>query len=187
MGGNLLPLCPGVDLNQGSLRARHRSVRAKHAAIAGKGLEPFAAPFAVIEELACISRHRLDGLMAAFRASQDGLKLHIGSCFALGKDDGAESCSVPFCDLVLFGIETNNEAWPVPKLNRPVTDKEFSPLDCFGVVGTNQGLEPYKAAVKTNGKSSVFCHRSHPALKTQLAARASRGLYTSEHNSNGIF
>jgi hypothetical protein len=66
-------------------RARHRSVRAKHAAIAGKGFEPFAAPFAVVEELACISRHRLDGLMAAFRASQDGLKLHIGSCFALAK------------------------------------------------------------------------------------------------------
>jgi hypothetical protein len=66
-------------------RARHRSVRAKHAAIAGEGFEPFAAPFAVVEELACISRHRLDGLMAAFRASQDGLKLHIGSCFALAK------------------------------------------------------------------------------------------------------
>jgi hypothetical protein len=103
------------------------------------------------------------------------------------KDDGAESCSVPFCDRVLFGIETNNEAWPVPKLNRPVTDKEFSLPDCFGVVGANQGLEPYKVAVKTNGISSVVCHRSHPALKTQLAARASRGLYTSEHNSNGIF
>jgi hypothetical protein len=41
-------------------RARHRSVRAKHAAIAGKGLEPFAAPFAIIEELTGIGRHRLD-------------------------------------------------------------------------------------------------------------------------------
>jgi hypothetical protein len=66
-------------------RARHRSVRAKHAAIAGKGFEPFAAPFAVVEELAGISRHRLDGLMPAFRASQGRLKLHIGSCFALAK------------------------------------------------------------------------------------------------------
>jgi hypothetical protein len=79
-----------------------------------------------------------------------------------------------------------NEAWPVPKLNRPVTDKEFSLLDCFGVVGANQGLKPYQAAVKTNGISSVVCHRSHPTPKTQLAARASRGLYISEHNSNGI-
>ena len=59
-------------------RARHRSVRAKHAAIAREGLEPFAAPFAVIEELAGIGRHRLDSLMAAFRASQVRLKLHIG-------------------------------------------------------------------------------------------------------------
>jgi hypothetical protein len=66
-------------------RARHRSVRAKHAAIAGKGLEPFAAPFAVVEELAGIGRHRLAGLMGAFRASQDGMKPHIGSCFALAK------------------------------------------------------------------------------------------------------
>jgi len=61
-------------------------------------------------------------------------------------------------DQVLFGLETNNEAWPVPKLNRPVTDKELRLLDCFGVVGANQGLEPYKAAVKTNGVSSVVCH-----------------------------
>jgi len=47
----------------------HRSVRAKHAAIAREGLEPFAAPFAVVEELAGIGRHRLDGLMAALRTS----------------------------------------------------------------------------------------------------------------------
>src|SRR6266851_7945476 len=59
-------------------RARHRSVRAKHAAIAREGLEPLAAPFAVIEELAGISRHHLDSLMGAFGASQGGLKLHIG-------------------------------------------------------------------------------------------------------------
>jgi hypothetical protein len=64
-------------------RTRHRSVGAKHATVARKGFEPFAAPFAVVEELASISRHRLDGLIAAFRASQDGLKLHFGSCFAL--------------------------------------------------------------------------------------------------------
>jgi hypothetical protein len=88
---------------------------------------------------------------------------------------------------VLFGLETNNEAWPAPKLDQPINDKPFGLLDCFGIVGADQGRESYKAAVKTNGKSSVFCHRSHPALKTQLAARASRGLYTSEHNSNGIF
>jgi hypothetical protein len=111
----------------------------------------------------------------------------IPSSLVLIRRWSGEIVSVPFCDLALFWIETNNEAWPVPKLNRPVTDKEFSPLDCFGVVGANQGLEPNKAAVKTNGISSVVRHRSHPALKTQLAARASRGLYTSELNSNGIF
>jgi hypothetical protein len=87
----------------------------------------------------------------------------------------------------LFRRESGNEPWPAPKLDRPINDEAFGLLDCFGVVGANQGLEPYKAAVKTNGISSVFCHRSHRALKTQLAARASRDLYTSEHNSNGIF
>ena len=63
-------------------RARHRSVRAKHAAIARKGLEPLAASFAVIEKLAGISRHRLDGLMAAFRTRQGALKLHMIPRFA---------------------------------------------------------------------------------------------------------
>jgi hypothetical protein len=63
-------------------RARQRFVRAKDTAIARKRLEPFAASFAVIEKLASIGRHRLDGLMAAFRTSQGGLKLHIDSCLA---------------------------------------------------------------------------------------------------------
>src|SRR5712692_10881369 len=63
-------------------RTRHRAVRAEHAAIACEGLEPFATALAIIEELAGIGRHRLDDLIAAFRASQGGLKLHISSCFA---------------------------------------------------------------------------------------------------------
>ena len=58
-------------------RARHRAVRAEHAAIAREGLEPFATALAVIEELAGIGRHRLDSLIAAFGASECGLKLHI--------------------------------------------------------------------------------------------------------------
>jgi hypothetical protein len=63
--------------------ARHRAVGAEHAAIAREGLEPFATALAVIEELAGIGRHRLDSLIAAFGASECGLKLHTGSCFAL--------------------------------------------------------------------------------------------------------
>ena len=64
-------------------RARHRAVRAEHAAIAREGLEPFATALAVIEELAGIGRHRLDSLIAAFGASECGLKLHTGSCFSV--------------------------------------------------------------------------------------------------------
>ena len=64
-------------------RARHRAVRAEHAAIAREGLEPFATALAVIEELAGIGRHRLDSLIAAFGASECGLKLHIGSASRL--------------------------------------------------------------------------------------------------------
>ena len=131
-------------------RARHRSVRAEHAAIAGKGLEPFAAPFAVVEELAGIGRHRLDGLMAAFRASQDGLKLHFGSCFAL---------AIHFSIGFYSGSRRITKRGPFQSsIDRsPIRSLAF--LDCFGVVGANQGLEPYKAAVKTNGISSVVCHR----------------------------
>jgi hypothetical protein len=118
------------------------------------------APFAVIEELAGIGRHRLDGLMAAFRASQDGLKLHIGSWFRL---------AIHFAIRFYSGSRRIMKRGPFQSSIDPIADKEFSLLDCFGVVVANQGLEPYKAAVKTNGISS--CHRSHPALKTQLAAR----------------
>src|SRR5216684_1023502 len=64
-------------------RTRHRAVRAEHAAIACEGLEPFATALAVIEELAGIGRHRFDSLIAAFGASECGLKLHTDSCFAL--------------------------------------------------------------------------------------------------------
>ena len=60
-------------------RARHRAVRAEHAAIARERLEPFATALAVIEELAGIGRHRLDSPIAAFGACECGLKLHIGS------------------------------------------------------------------------------------------------------------
>ena len=43
-------------------------VRAEDAAIANKRLESSAAALAVIEELASISRHGFDRLMAALRA-----------------------------------------------------------------------------------------------------------------------
>jgi hypothetical protein len=56
-----------------------RTVRPEHAAIAREGLEPLTTALAVIEELAGIDRHRLDNLIAAFGASQCGLKLLIGS------------------------------------------------------------------------------------------------------------
>jgi hypothetical protein len=123
--------------------------------------------------------------MAAFRASQDGLKLHIGSCFALAKTMERRVVQFHFAIGFYSGSRRITKRGPFQSsIDRsPTRSLAFS----IGVVGANQGLEPYKAAVKTNGISSVVCHRSHPAPKTQLAARASRGLYTSEHNSNGIF
>ena len=76
-------------------RARHGTVRAEHAAIAREGLEPFATALAGIEELAGIGRHRLDSLIAAFGASECGLKLHIGSCFALSIHGLRQECEGP--------------------------------------------------------------------------------------------
>ena len=52
--------------------------------MARKRLQALAATFAVVEELAGISRHRFNGLMAAFGTSQCGFSLHYGSCFAPG-------------------------------------------------------------------------------------------------------
>jgi hypothetical protein len=51
-------------------RTRNRTVRAKHAAIACERLQSLAAALAVIEELAGVGRHGLNGLMAALRASK---------------------------------------------------------------------------------------------------------------------
>jgi hypothetical protein len=46
-------------------RARDRAIGAEYATIAGEGLKPYPAALAVIEELAGIGWHCLDGLMAA--------------------------------------------------------------------------------------------------------------------------
>src|SRR6266436_6378080 len=51
-------------------RTRNRAVRAKHAAIACEGLKSLPAAFAVVKELAGVSRHGLNGLMTAVRASK---------------------------------------------------------------------------------------------------------------------
>ena len=46
-------------------RARDRAIGAEDATIASEGLKPRAAALAVIEKLAGIGRHYLDGSMAA--------------------------------------------------------------------------------------------------------------------------
>ena len=57
-------------------RARHRTVRAKYAAITVKGLEPLTAALAFVEELAGIGGHCLSGPMAAFGTGDRGLRDH---------------------------------------------------------------------------------------------------------------
>jgi hypothetical protein len=66
-----------------SRKSRTRSAR--------EGLEPLATALAVIEELAGIGRHRLDNLIAAFGASERGLKLHIGFLLCVTHITGAGS------------------------------------------------------------------------------------------------
>ena len=57
-------------------RTRHRTVRTKYATIAGQWLKPFAAAFAVIEELAGVRRHVLGGLVSALGAGDGAYGLH---------------------------------------------------------------------------------------------------------------
>lgn len=57
-------------------RARHVTVRAEHAAVAGAWLQALPAALAVIKELAGIRRHRFGGPVTAERAGQGGLQLH---------------------------------------------------------------------------------------------------------------
>jgi hypothetical protein len=89
-------------------RARYRAVGAEHAAVALERLQPHPAAFAVVEELAGIGRHRLDRLMAAFRACELRLQVHdlslttlsvIGlvSNFAAAKPFAGLYVSLKFC------------------------------------------------------------------------------------------
>ena len=55
---------------------RHRAIGAEHATVPRQRLEPFAAPVAVIEELAGIRGHLPGRLMAAFRAGDDRFLNH---------------------------------------------------------------------------------------------------------------
>jgi hypothetical protein len=66
-------------------RARHRAIRAEHAAIARKGFKPLAAALAVVEELAGVGRHRFGRLIAAPRAGDCGVSDHAGNHIAIGK------------------------------------------------------------------------------------------------------
>jgi hypothetical protein len=60
-------------------RARHRTVRAEHAAIASKGLKPGATALAVIKELAGVCRHGFDSLVLTGRTGQGRFQLHPGT------------------------------------------------------------------------------------------------------------
>jgi len=57
-------------------RTRNRTVGAKHAAIAREGLQSLPAALAVVEELAGVGGHGLNGLMAALRAGKRRFQLH---------------------------------------------------------------------------------------------------------------
>jgi hypothetical protein len=57
-------------------RARHRAVRAKHATVARLRLKPLVAPFAVIEKLASVRRHRFDSLMPTLGTGDGRFQLH---------------------------------------------------------------------------------------------------------------
>ena len=57
-------------------RARHRPVRAKHATDARLRLKPLVAPFAVIEKLASVRRHRFDSLMPTLGTGDGRIQVH---------------------------------------------------------------------------------------------------------------
>jgi hypothetical protein len=75
-------------------RARHRAVRAEHAAIACKRFQRLAAALADIKELAGFGWHLLDGSMVASRAGECGLELHRWLAGTIFKERGGSSCPV---------------------------------------------------------------------------------------------
>jgi hypothetical protein len=84
-----------------------------------------------------------------------------GAAFA---ETDLETVQFHFARTLLLRLKPDNQTRPAPKLNRPINDKAFSLLDCFGIVGANQRFEADKTPVKPNGICSVFCHRRGPAL-----------------------
>jgi hypothetical protein len=64
--------------------------------------------------------------------------------------------------LLLLAVEPRYKAWPAPKLNVVPSDKALCLLDSFGVVGTNQRLEPVKMSIVPDDVGSVFCHPESP-------------------------
>jgi hypothetical protein len=104
--------------------------------------------------------------MAAFRANQDGLKLHIGSCFALAKTMERRVVQFHFAIGLYSGSRRTTKRGPF----QSSIDRSPTGSSAFLIASASSAqtrLEPYKAADKTKGISSVVCHRSHPALKTQ--------------------
>jgi hypothetical protein len=64
----------GADVTGLHWRTRHVAIRAEHATIACLWFEPYAAIGAVVEEPACVGRHRFGIDATAIRAGNGGLQ-----------------------------------------------------------------------------------------------------------------
>ena len=152
-------------------RARDRAVRAEHATVARKRLQALAATFAVVEELAGISRHRFNGPMAAFGTSQCGFSLHYDTCLAPGvpRLAAALSASLRTLPATLYLLKTPFRALPgiARELGRELDDSRFN-----RPVQQIQLLEPLEAALKI-------------AALNQPLDRIDRAVLTAHPNKDG--
>jgi hypothetical protein len=75
-----------------------------------------------------------------------------------------------------LGFQPDHQAYTAPKLNSVIDDKAFRLLDCLGIVGANQRLEPYKMTVAPDGISPVLCHPVVPTAGCNTYTNACRAI-----------
>jgi hypothetical protein len=103
--------------------ARHRTVGAKNAAVAGLGLETLAAALAIVEELAGVSGHRFDSRMVAMGADYRGFQKHRRCTERAPRDRGPA-----YAGALLMSQSTGGEPVILIILEIPLTTAATCPM-----------------------------------------------------------
>src|SRR5690348_8501747 len=147
---------------------RHAAIGAEHAAVARFRPEQLAATPTVVEELACVSRHGLGGLMAAMRTGQRALQDEFGRHAFRRRNEWEVSAgfSLRPCLSCRFTGHPSHR-WPCGR-----TRCEAAPAD--------RGLRPPPSAADPD-RGAIRCDGHWPASPIPPAAPAADRAYRVRH------